>query len=413
MALLPTGSILYSDVNINGVNYNTATFTGSTITQQTWTHVCLVVTPSMLIQYINGAVVGYQYTHINGVITNVASTSAPICIMYLGANSTGTQPFKGYIDDVRIYNRALSGDQIKQLYLNNATTTTPHPTYLLPRSYTYTTPTIQPNSWEKVSVTIPGDTTGHWMTNSDDGLTLSLALGATSLYSTSNYTTVSSGNSVSLWNNYPEYTASNLQIYGASSNNFLSSVANSIYVTGVQLEKGTVSTPYEFRPFATELQLVNGGSIGKLDAKSTTSGTSVTFTVPTWAKEIIVMLNGVSLSGSNGLHVQVGSGGVATTTGYLSYCTVQTSSTASGTLTTGFAIYASAAGQTHYISMRIQNISGTTWLASHTGGMVNSTTYYSSTGGGSVTLAGLLDTVVVKPTGSDTFDAGFVNVMFQ
>jgi hypothetical protein len=91
------------------------------------------------------------------------------------------------------------------------------------------------------------------MTNNDAGLTLSLCMGSTALYNTTNVA-AASNNAVTVWNSTPYYMGSSTQVYGTA-NNLLSSVANSVYVTGVQLEKGTIVTPFEFRPLGVELAL--------------------------------------------------------------------------------------------------------------------------------------------------------------
>ena len=63
------------------------------------------------------------------------------------------------------------------------------------------------------------------------------------------------------------------------------------------------------------------GTLTSGAAVASTSGTSIDFTgIPSWAKRINVLLKGVSLSGSSGILVQIGSGSV-TTSGYLSTAT--------------------------------------------------------------------------------------------
>lgn len=195
---------------------------------------------------------------IGGVTTLFNGTSyvnAKIDQLFLGSRSStiDTISYKGYLDDIRIYNRALSPDQIYQLYINNANSTATS-SYTIPRSVIYNTPSIPPNTWRRVTFTIPGDTTGQWMTNNDAGLTLALCMGSGSLYATGNVA-AASGNTVSVWNSVPEFAGTGVQAYGNSSNDFLGNIGNTVFVTGVQVEKGDVATPFELRPLGVELGL--------------------------------------------------------------------------------------------------------------------------------------------------------------
>jgi len=69
--------------------------------------------------------------------------------------------------------------------------------------------------------------------------------------------------SASGWNG-AQYLTSNVQVFGQS-NAFLGNLGNSLLLTGVQLEKGTLATPYEYRPYAVENVLssavVNNGIV--------------------------------------------------------------------------------------------------------------------------------------------------------
>jgi len=251
--LVMTTNRLYVDIVINGTNYTTTTSSSTEVATNLWYHVCYTVSSSIIL-YINGIQVAINSgLPINGVMTHFSSFG--LCnLLRLGSQtSLGSYAFKGYIDDVRIYNRVLSAEQVRQLYVNNANSTTSS-TYLIPRSVVYNTPSIPANSWQKVSVIIPGDTSGNWMTNTDAGLTLSLCLGSTALYNTTNVANTT-GNAVTVWNNTPEYMGNSVQLYGSSSNNLLSSVNNSVYVTGWQLERGSIMTTFDIRPFQLELQL--------------------------------------------------------------------------------------------------------------------------------------------------------------
>lgn len=247
---------LYAEASINGAQYFQATSATAILSINTWTHVCSVMDTNSISLYFNGNKVNTTYFPSN--TTNVLNAYGNTTNFFrVGAHAVPglTYATKGYIDDLRIYNRALSATQIAQIYANNAYSTTSS-TYLIPRSVVYNTPAIPANSWQKVSVTIPGDTTGQWMTNNDAGLTLSLCLGASALYNTNNVA-AASGNAVSVWNNVPEYMGSNVQLYASSSNNFLAGIGNSVYITGVQLEKGNLITPFESRNNVIE-NLVSG-----------------------------------------------------------------------------------------------------------------------------------------------------------
>ena len=148
-------------------------------------------------------------------------------------------------------------------------------------------------------------------------------------------------------------------------------------------------------------------------SQATASGTSVTFTgIPAWAKRITVMLNGVSTNGTSNLLVQVGSGS-ATSSGYLGNGTTTAGTLAATSYTTGFGLGSgnSTATTTLQGSMTITNIAGTTYLA--VGTFAQNSTACMFTAGG-VTLGGLLDRVILTTVnGTDTFDAGTANLIYE
>lgn len=201
-----------------------------------WYHVAIVyVAASYLTLYVNGKMVGITTT-VNSVSGNMLLT--------IGDSTTAVQrPFAGYLDDLQIYQRALTLADIAGIYNANVSSTATS----MPKSIVYPTPSIPANSWQKVSVTIPGDTTGYWSNTAY----AALCLGAGSNLSTSN-TAVASNNTSNVWNTLPEYTSTNVQVYNGSSNNVLALPGSSVTLTGVQLEKGNVGTPYENRNIALE-----------------------------------------------------------------------------------------------------------------------------------------------------------------
>ena len=68
--------------------------------------------------YVNGVETSYQTTT-NGVDTKNSDASQNV---YIGTTGSHTLTFNGLIDEVRVYNRALSTDEIKRLYKIGATT---------------------------------------------------------------------------------------------------------------------------------------------------------------------------------------------------------------------------------------------------------------------------------------------------
>lgn len=145
----------------------------------------------------------------------------------------------------------------------------------------------------------------------------------------------------------------------------------------------------------------------------TASGTSVTFTgIPSWAKKIRIMLSGVSSNGTAAYQVQVGTT-VFVTTGYLGTSTIfDPSSTSSQTVTTGFRVFALAATAVVHGVMELVRINGDVWVA--TGIFGQSDTARSNFTGGSISLAAPLTQVrLTTVNGTDVFDAGTVNIMWE
>lgn len=156
------------------------------------------------------------------------------------------------------------------------------------------------------------------------------------------------------------------------------------------------------------------GGINSMTAQNSTSGTSIDFTsIPSGVKRITVMLYGVSTNGTASLRFQLGSGGI-TTTGYSSTCIQSGASTAYGTSSTGF----DGQGDTNAAFLRsgvltFNLITGNTWTMN---GIYNIGVgqNYVFTFAGSVPLGGTLDRVRITTTnGTDAFDAGSINVLYE
>lgn len=108
----------------------------------------------------------------------------------------------------------------------------------LNRSYRATYTINSANTWEQKTITVAGDTTGTWLTDNGTGIRLGFTLGAGSDY-------IDTGN---VWSASEDFAATGQTQWIATS-------GATFYLTGVQLEAGTVATPFERLPFTTELAL--------------------------------------------------------------------------------------------------------------------------------------------------------------
>lgn len=145
-------------------------------------------------------------------------------------------------------------------------------------------------------------------------------------------------------------------------------------------------------------------------AQASTSGTSIDFTgIPSTAKRITVMFNGMSTSGTSNPLIQLGSGSV-TTSGYTSRGSyIAGTSVSDAPYTTGFGILGATASNTYTGHLIVTNISGNNWVCSAVIG--TAATWFTT---GSISLAGVLDRVrITTVNGTDTFDAGSINILYE
>lgn len=167
--------------------------------------------------------------------------------------------------------------------------------------------------------------------------------------------------------------------------------------------------------FAGTVTTVTGAvyPLSRGTAVASTSGTSIDFTgIPSTVERITVMFRGVSLSGTSSLLIQLGSGSI-TTSGYIaSGGNFSFSNTSSGVSSTaGFPVLIGGLAGIFSGNMVINNQNSNAWVSSHAGKV--STTNI-STGGGDVALSGVLDRIrITTVNGTDTFDAGVVNIFWE
>lgn len=146
----------------------------------------------------------------------------------------------------------------------------------------------------------------------------------------------------------------------------------------------------------------------------TASGTSVDFTsIPSWVRRITVMFNGVSTNGTSNILIQLGAGSV-TTSGYTSSNGLMTAAgTNYASSTAGILMgQVGAAADTFFGAASITLISSNIWSAQGCVSRTNSAASQYLSGG--VSLSGVLDRVrITTVNGTDTFDAGTINIIYE
>lgn len=157
--------------------------------------------------------------------------------------------------------------------------------------------------------------------------------------------------------------------------------------------------------------VMNASVITSGTAQNSTSGTAITFTgIPSWVKRVTVMLNGFSTNGSNYPLIQLGSGSVQTTGYNTAGANLQPGSVNNTSSTAGFIIFQNSASYVTYGSIIFTLFGSNTWFGS--GCFIASNVTLPVAGG--VSLSGALDRVNITTVGgTDTFDAGSINILYE
>ena len=163
--------------------------------------------------------------------------------------------------------------------------------------FSFSIPTA--NTWTQISITIPGDTSGTWLTNSSTGLQFWFNLGSGS----SNLGTANA------WGSTFYYGTTGAQ-------SIIATNTATFYITGVQLEKGSTATSFDFRSYGTELALCqrylpafNGTAIYFSGQATTTTGTYAQINFPVTTRVAPTGITTSTISGTNFINYNsVGSG---------------------------------------------------------------------------------------------------------
>jgi hypothetical protein len=165
----------------------------------------------------------------------------------------------------------------------------------------------------------------------------------------------------------------------------------------------------------TELRNALGPTQGTEQAS--TSGTSIDFTgIPSWVKKITIQFVGVSTNGTSNPLIQIGDSGGIETSGYLG-ASVQLADgapVAVSNYTAGFGLRWAIATHVGHgsITLTLEDAAQFTWVAS--GMIALSDTARTIHVAGSKSLSAALDRVrITTVNGTDTFDAGAINILYE
>ena len=157
------------------------------------------------------------------------------------------------------------------------------------------------------------------------------------------------------------------------------------------------------------------GTVGLINAKTavaSTSGTSIDFTgIPSGVKRITVMFSAISTNSTSPIQIQLGAGSV-TTSGYAT-CT-WTANTNNTNYSSGFILRTTATVAAGLFSGHavFTTLGSNNWVG--TGITARTEAADMSVFGGNITLGGTLDRVrITTVNGTDTFDAGSINILYE
>ncbi len=179
----------------------------------------------------------------------------------------------------------------------------------------------------------------------------------------------------------------------------------------VRLAKGTALQILRQNAALTAPEWADSAGIVSGTKVDSTSGTYIDFTsIPSGVKRITVMLSGVSTNGTSIILIQLGDSGGIETTGYVAGAF---SHAAQVDFTAGFGLTIAISAALAYSGQMILScVDGNIWVGSgglHANGSGNAAVAF-----GTKTLSATLDRIrVTTVNGTDTFDAGAINILYE
>jgi hypothetical protein len=138
--------------------------------------------------------------------------------------------------------------------------------------------------------------------------------------------------------------------------------------------------------------------------------------IPSWVRRVTVMFRGISTNGTSPPQLQLGTSGGIVSTGYLGSNSIVTPSPASALFTSGFGIgvntsnWSGAVVIHGTITLTLQT--GNNWTCAGSVGRSDAASTYLTNG--SLALSDTLTQIRITTVGgSDTFDAGSINLLYE
>ena len=209
------------------------------------------------------------------------------------------------------------------------------------RAYPFTYAVSAANTWEQKSVTVPGDTSGTWPTDNSGCLRLSFGLGAGTNYSAT----------AGSWQ-------SGVYLSATGATSVVGTNGATFYITGVQIEAGTVASPFERRDYGRELMMCQRycWAFGNSDNSVFGAGYETSALGRTVAALPVVMRASPTLSASSAASTFVlvdsgsaGRAGTAIALAFASPTSVSVDLTASGTVANAACILRTASASANIV----------------------------------------------------------------
>lgn len=184
----------------------------------------------------------------------------------------------------------------------------------------------------------------------------------------------------------------------------------------------TVSTAKIVDSAVTNAKIAAGALFTAATVQASTSGSSIDFTgIPSGTQQIVICFNGVSTNASDNVLLRLGSAGGFESTGYVGGTAASNgANTGGGTIhnTTGFPIIAAAAARLLYgrITITLMDSATFKWAISMSGYLYadgTGTNDWGLAGGGSKTLSAELTQIRLINSGTASFDAGSINILYR